>query len=66
MFSGTSCNVYWIWTKCKQTLHLINKAIIEKMGGVNVTYVADVDKEQWHVVTLVWLFEGIQKKMVVS
>ncbi len=24
------------------------------MGAVYVTYVADVDKEQWHVLTLVW------------
>ncbi len=27
------------------------------MGGVYVTYVADVDKGQWHVVRLVWSFK---------
>ncbi len=35
-----------------------NKAILGKMGGVYVTYVADFDKGQWHVVTLVWAFHS--------
>ncbi len=28
------------------------------MGGVYETYVANVDKGQWHVVTLVWSFKS--------
>ncbi len=56
-FSATFCNVYWIWTLCQQTTYLIDKAILGKMGGVYVTYVADVDKGQWHVVTLVRSFK---------
>ncbi len=33
--------------KCQQISYLIDKAILGKMGVVYVTYVADVDKEQW-------------------
>ncbi len=28
--------------------HLINKAILRKMGRVYVTYVTDAEKGQWH------------------
>ncbi len=42
----------WTWTKCKQTQYLIDKSTLGKMDGVYVTYVANVVKEQWHVVTL--------------
>ncbi len=31
--------------------NLTDKAILRKMGGIYVTYVADADKEQWHVWT---------------
>ncbi len=31
---------------CKQTQYFIDKAILGKICGVNVTYVADVDKGQ--------------------
>ncbi len=30
------------------------------MGGVYVTYVVDVYKAQWHVVTLVWSFKDVK------
>ncbi len=42
-----------MWTNCKQTGYLIDEAILGKMGGVYVTYVADADEPQRHVVTLV-------------
>ncbi len=35
----------------------MDKAILGKMGGVYVTYVADVDNGQWHL-TLVWSFKA--------
>ncbi len=44
--SATFCNIFRIWAKCKQTQYLIDKSILGKMGGVYVTYVADVDKGQ--------------------
>ncbi len=55
-FPGTLCDIYWIWTKCKQKRYLIDKEIWGKMGGIYGTYVADVDKRQWHVGTPVWSF----------
>ncbi len=45
-FSGTLCNVYSTWTKCKQTQYVIDRALLGKMRGVNATAVADVDKGQ--------------------
>ncbi len=39
----------------------MDKAILGKMGGIYVTYVADVDKGQWPLVTLVWSFTVRQK-----
>ncbi len=39
-----SRDVYWIWTKCEQTQYLMDKAILGKLSGVYVTYVADADK----------------------
>ncbi len=52
MLFGTFCNICWIWTRYKQTRYLIDRAILGKMGGVYVTYVADVDKGIWPVVTV--------------
>ncbi len=37
--------------------YLMDNAILRKMGGVYVTYMANVDKGQRHVVTLVWSFK---------
>ncbi len=45
-FSGIFCAVYRVRTECKQTPYLTDKAILGKVGGVYVTYVADVDKQQ--------------------
>ncbi len=36
--------------------YLLDKAILGKMVGFDVTYVADADKEQWHLGTLVCSF----------
>ncbi len=36
--------------------YLTDKTIVENTGGVYVTDVADVDKRQWHILTLVWSF----------
>ncbi len=51
-FSATVWNVYQIWTKYKQARYLIDK-VLGEMGGACVTCVADVDKRQRHVVTLI-------------
>ncbi len=51
-FSGTFYKVYLIMTKCKQTWYFIDTALLGKVGGVHVTYMVDVDKGQWHFVTL--------------
>ncbi len=37
--------------------YLIDKAILCKKSVVYVTHFADVDKGQWHAVTLVWSFK---------
>ncbi len=41
----------------KQTQYRIDKAILEEMDKVYVTYVADVDEGQCHAVTLVCSFK---------
>ncbi len=43
-FSGIFCAVYRVRTKCKQTYLTDNWDILGKVGGVYVTYVADVNK----------------------
>ncbi len=48
-FSAPFCKVYLLRTQRKQIPYLIDKAI---WGGVYVTYVANVDNRQRHVVTL--------------
>ncbi len=54
-FRVASCLERSIRTQCKQTQYLIGRAILEKMCRVYVTYVANVYKGQWHIVTLVLL-----------
>ncbi len=44
--------------KRKQTPYLIDKAILGKMYVVYLMYVANADKGQWHVMTLVWSFKA--------
>ncbi len=56
-FSGTPCNICQVWTKCKPTQYLIDKAILGKTGEAYVTCVADVDKGQLDAVTLLWPFK---------
>ncbi len=46
--------------------HDVDKAILGKNHGVYVTYVDDVDKGQWHVVTLVWSFKYSWERMLIS
>ncbi len=49
-FSGTLCNIHWIWTKYEQTRYIID--LWKKLCGVSVKYVATDDKGQSHEATL--------------
>ncbi len=42
-------------------LDICNSPILGKMCEVYVTYVANVDKGQWHAVTLVWTFKCLRR-----
>ncbi len=42
-FSASFCNIFWTWTRCKQTPYLIDKAILGKMGVAYVTQVANAE-----------------------